>query len=327
MTVFADPYGEAEGGTGRIQAVDMKGREVWRYTLPPDVNPVGTTLLDVESTEAGTLLFAVNGMGIYEVDLAGQVLWSLPDPGVTHDVDRLPNGNTLYTRGWAPRGDKQVVEVRPDGSEVWSWDGVEAFPDEPHLSLVDENGGWLHANGVQRLSDGTTLVCSRNFNTLLVLGNNGQVLESVSFTSEGSSTSVPATGRVPGDSPHDGQLIDGETRFLVALRDPPWVVALDRATGEPVWRWKAPPDVTDLHFIRTLADLPSGDLLVAAHYRILEVGPVGQWVWQYEVDPIPRAHTHEGEGMPEETALVPEDFDRPLYRAFRIDGDGVRWGG
>jgi hypothetical protein len=331
VTIFAVDYPEADGGTGRILAVDEEGVTRWSFQLPAAINPYGTYLSDVDYTWEDTVIFTVQGMGIYEIDLDGTLLWSLDDPGATHDVDRLRTGNTLYVRGWATRGEPQVVEVDPEGQVVWSWDGLEAFPDEPYSSLSDEGGGWMHPNGVQRLEDGHTVVCSRNFNTMVVLEPSGAVVESLGFASTGTATSVPSVGPIEGDSPHDCRLVHDEDRVMVALRRPDRAVELDRATREVTWSWLPEEDQDEYRPIRSAARLPEGQRLLVVTQWILLMDRDQTILWRYEAPPVPEGHKNDPGGgpAPDDTAepQTAPVFPKPLYRAVMIDADGERWGG
>jgi len=326
VTVYTRAQGEAEGGMGVIVAVDRGGDEVWRHTVPPADNPYGSTLLDADITAQGTILYTVWNKGIFEVDANGAPLWFLDDPEATHDVDRLPNGNTLYTRGFARRGDAQVVEVDPNGDRVWSWDGLDAFQGDPYDGMVDEKGGWMHPNGVQRLDDGTTLVCCRNFNALVVLDASAVVIDAITFNSSGSSSSVPTTGTIPGDSPADCRLAQDEGRYLVAVRKPYYIMEIDRTTHDPVWRWFVTVEQEGLQLVRTMAGLPDGNRLFLAQDQIVELDAEGAIDWEIYPPELPRAYTKDWEMA--DTGLVdPDTLDRPLYRVLRVDTDGNVWGG
>lgn len=314
VTLYTHARGDDQGEGGRVLALDEEGAEVWRYQVPEAQNPPGTVLLDVDTTSRGTLLYTVAGVGIFEVDRKGGAVWSLADTGATHDVDRLPNGNTLYTRGFAPRGEPVIVEVDPEGRTVWSWDGLQVFPDEPYTSLVDETGGWMHANGVQRLDDGNTLVCCRNFNALLELDPGGQVVGGLTFDSNGSETSVPTEGTIMGDSPADCRLAWDTTRYLVALRRPFRIMEIDRSTLEIAWQWYA--DDAGAWLARTLAGLPDERRLLATPDLLVELDEDGDKRWQVAIPDAGGEDTAEG-----------VDEDRAAYRVLRFDADGVQWGG
>jgi len=316
------PFGQAEGGPGNLLAINPAGETVWRYEVAPQINPYGTYLLDMDHTAEGTFLFTIEGTGIYEVDAAGTLIWSHLDAGATHDVDRLVNGHTIYVRGWALRGEPQVVEVDPDGNVAWSWDGVDAFPDEPYISMVDEKGGWMHPNGVQRLSDGTTLICSRNFNVALIVDEAGDVVETYPLQSNGSTYSVPSTGIAPGDSPHDCRMVHDEATLMLAVRQPSAALEIDRATREVRWKWFSPDDDPSMQLIRTMASLPDGTRLLTTREWILKVDIDEQLFWSWPAPALPHAFTNDWEEQGEEV-----NAPRPLYRSMVLDAEGGRWGG
>ena len=108
----------------KIVEVDMDGRVVWEYVIPKEIVRGGKPgqALDVEwipSTD--TILFVMPFKGIYEVDRNKKIVWRHLTEKVSHDADRLPSGNTLYTFAWEGESDPQVTEITPDGTIVWQW--------------------------------------------------------------------------------------------------------------------------------------------------------------------------------------------------------------
>ena len=85
-------------GQARLIEVDMLGEIVWEYKLPDEWSE-GIVGFEVELLPNGNVLFTVTRSGIYEVDRDGNIVWSHRDPKVSHDADRLENGNTLYVFG------------------------------------------------------------------------------------------------------------------------------------------------------------------------------------------------------------------------------------
>ena len=95
----------------RIIEVDMEGKIVWEYEIPLSLRQYTNPGFDVEPLPNSHVLFVLPGSGIYEIDRQGSVVWSHLDPKVSHDVDRLPNGNTLYVYGNNDtKADPQVKE-------------------------------------------------------------------------------------------------------------------------------------------------------------------------------------------------------------------------
>jgi hypothetical protein len=131
----------------KIVETDMEGNTLWSYAIPSSLMGERGFLLDVNLLDNGHILFTLHGAGIYEITREGDVVWRHEDPAAAHDADRLANGNTLYNRGWAAKGEPVAVEVTAEGKAVWSWDGLAAF-DRPRFAEVDREGcGWPPLSG------------------------------------------------------------------------------------------------------------------------------------------------------------------------------------
>lgn len=97
----------------RIVGLNMKGESIREYALPSDLRRYTNPGFDVELLSNNTVLFVFPGKGIYEINRKGMVIWSHLDKKVSHDADRLPNGNTLIT------GTTALIEIAPDKEIVW----------------------------------------------------------------------------------------------------------------------------------------------------------------------------------------------------------------
>ncbi len=283
-TMFS--YGPA-GGASTIVEVDHDGNITWQLKISDLLGDqaadagVVPQVMDIQPLASGNVLFSVPDLGIYEVDRDGNIQWSLPDGMASHDIDRLDNGNTLYARTWAAKGQAQVVEVDPDGNEVWAWTGVEAYGDDDRFnSLSDEGAAWMHPTTVQRLADGTTRICARNFNALITVDADGKVVDEYTFRSPVDTELAVTDGKVIGERPHAAEwLADGT--FLIGLRSPARVLQIDPVSEEPVvWAWSSP----SVKGIRDADQLPGGNTLIASRDRLVEVSPDGAVVWQWEAD-------------------------------------------
>ena len=87
----------------RIVEVNMRGEVVWEYIIPDALKQYINPGLDVEVLSSGNILFVLPRNGVYEIDSSGTVVWSYLDTKVSHDADRLSNGNTLIVWGEAMR--------------------------------------------------------------------------------------------------------------------------------------------------------------------------------------------------------------------------------
>jgi len=162
-------------GKPRIIEVNMLGEIIWEYQAPRGL------LFDVELLPNNNILFTIYREGVYEINRKGEVVWSYLDNKVSHDADRLPNGNTLFVWGWDIIDDAQVKEVNPKGEIVWAWYAKDHFYKSPYKEIGTTDGGnsWLHVNAVQRLPDGNTLISPRNFNIVVEVDAKGSVLRTI----------------------------------------------------------------------------------------------------------------------------------------------------
>lgn len=208
-----------DGRDERSYLIDMNGNDVhtWGYSgfpvemIDPGLNGGrrGHVLLQKESNnyENETLL---------ELDWSGLVAWEwgakAPQgrAAQTHDLARLPNGNTLVLsmRGTVPRQmsslpvkDQMIFEVAPDGSVVWKWVASE------HLAEFGLNKAaleLLRSPGARRRSSLLTI------NNMSPLGMNRWYRS-------------------------------GDQRFhpdniLIDSREANFIVIIDKRTGKIVWR-------------------------------------------------------------------------------------------
>jgi len=97
----------------KIIEMDMNGRIIWEYVLPNNLRKYNNPGFDVERLSNGNILFVLPLKGIYEINRRGDVVWSYLDKQVTHDADRLPNGNILIT------GTTKLLEFTTYGELVW----------------------------------------------------------------------------------------------------------------------------------------------------------------------------------------------------------------
>jgi hypothetical protein len=246
----------------RIIEVDMEGKIIWEYEIPPGLRQYTNPGFDVEALPNNHVLFALPGSGIYEIDRAGTIVWSHLDPKVSHDVDRLPNGNTLYVYGNDDtKADPQVKEVDASGKIVWSWYAKAEFDKAPYKDIFEQ--GWTHTNAVTRMENGNTLISPRNFGCLVEVDRQGRV------------------ARIIGEDylvhQHDPEVLPHGT-ILVANHDNPHeILEINPNTEEIVWRFAI------LHRrtwpIRDANRLPNGNILITGTTHLFEITPDKELVW------------------------------------------------
>ena len=280
-TLFADYH---DPGRTRIVEVNMVGQIVWEYVLPVDMRRYTNPGFDAKALPNKNVLFVSPCNGVFEINPSGDFVWSYSDKKVSHDADRLDNGNTLVVWGGGDRiSDAQVKEINPKGEIVWSWYAKDNFNRPPFDSVQFE--GWTHTNGATRLPNGNTLISMRNFDLTVEVNSKGSVLNSFSW-------------RKHGRNPHSPTLLPNGN-LLVALRGPHRVIEVEQKSGRIVWQF----DRSDVETVRDVDRLPNGNTLIVERTKILEVAPSGEIVWQLKMKTV---------------GVGPRDKERWLYTAQRV---------
>lgn len=255
----------------RIVEVDMQGKVVWEYLLPNSLKEYTNPGLDVELLPNNNILVVFPRKGVYEINRNGEIVWKYLDNKISHDADRLENGNTIFIWGGGDKkDDAQVKEVDPTGKIVWSWKAKKHFDKDPYKDI--NKGGWTHANAVTRLANGNTVVCLRNFYITVEVNPKGEVVWSYDWSSFGEAV-----------DPHEPEILPNDNMLIAIQRDAPCqAVEIDRDTGKTVWKFSC----TGLRTTRDADRLPNGNTLLVGVLEgeqesvILEVTPEGEVVWK-----------------------------------------------
>jgi hypothetical protein len=265
-TLFADYH---KTDAPRIVEVNMAGEIVWQYKIPDTLRRFTNPGFDVQLLPNNHILYILPGNGVYEIDRNGNIVWSYLDSKASHDVDRLPNGNTLINRGYEDTKDTaQVIEVDPQGKIVWSWYANSAYDKAPYSSLY--NQGWTHINAVTRLPNGNTWVDLRNFNITAEVNRLGAVVWQYDWSPIG-------------QNPHEPEL-QPNGNILVNLHPQPiQIVEINPKTSEIVWRYKIEGNPSFHPETRDADRLPNGNTLINNGVRLIEVTPSKEIVWQLTV--------------------------------------------
>lgn len=253
------------GPSSRIVECDAEGNTVWEYELPAHIQPQMRFTNDLEWLPGQNhFLFTSRGRGVFEVDRSKSIVWSYATDEVSHDADRLPDGNTLFVWGGDGDNDAQITEVSPDGKVIWQWKAKPHLAGEKRHDLPPERREpytYTHANAVIRLASGNTLASLRNFHMLVEIAPDGNILWML--------------GNLP--RVHDPYLLPNGN-FLVSLLMRPNYCPIREVTrsGEVVWEYSQP----DLLAPTTVAELPNGNILIAGRNMILEVTREKEVVWR-----------------------------------------------
>jgi outer membrane protein assembly factor BamB len=219
-------------------------------------------------------------------------VWKFIDPKVSHDAERLGNGNTLVVDGGYGSDtiqDAQVREINPQGQVVWSWYAKDhGFNQAPYNTIKIQ--GWTHTNAASRLENGNTLISLRNFQIVVEVDRDGTVVRTIG---EG----IMVNQHDPEAEPNGNILFanHGMPRQAVEI-DP---------TGKVVWSYTISEDIAFSSKPRDADRLQNDNTLIAAHNRIIEVTPQGEIVWQLRLKDIQFASNEDAE-------------TRGFYMAFRI---------
>ncbi|MBI3953058.1 MAG: aryl-sulfate sulfotransferase [Chloroflexi bacterium] len=252
-------------GRPRIVEVNLLGEVVWEYRLPEQLSPYTNPGFDVELLPTNNILMVLPGKGVYEINRQGEIVWSYLDTKVSHDADRLPNGNTLVVYGnFDSIGDAQVKEVSPAGQIVWAWYAGSYFNKAPYKDIYQ--AGWTHTNAATRLANGNTLISTRNFNLLVEVDARGAVVRTI-----GEGLLIEA---------HDPEPLPNGNILVANHGLPEKAIEIDPVTGRIVWQFPVPAQL-----LRDANRLPNGNTLITGGTVIIEVTPEGRVVWQLRLRP------------------------------------------
>ena len=261
-TFFVDKYADPD----KIYEVDMEGNVVWSLNIPKDYagEQIEAELLPIDTV----LVVAVNRK-LFEIDRQGNILWSHDDEKISHDADRLSNGNTIYVYGMGDqKTDAQVKEITPQGELVWEWYAKDYFNHEPYSEISPkENSGWCHTNSVTRLDGGNTLISLRNFNMIVEVDQSGDIVNTIQDIAE---------------SPHDPEVLTNG-HILAAHQTATYHAAMEinPETNEVLWEYGFT-NMKDFP-VRDVNRLPNGNILITCSTRIIEVTHDKEIVWQLEL--------------------------------------------
>ena len=169
LVAYIDPV------EGAIYEVNMNGMITWKYKIPSKIKNRGSLRhgADIEwLKDPDHFLFVVPKGGIYEVNRQKEIVWFYETRLVSHDADRLPNGNTIFVNAWDRKGDNQVVEITPGGKMVFQWKIADIG-----LACTDKTADCTHINAVQKFADGSFLVSLRDLHEVVLIDKNLKVVE------------------------------------------------------------------------------------------------------------------------------------------------------
>jgi hypothetical protein len=263
-TLLADNHKQNQP---KIIEVDMHGRIIWEYVLPTHLRSFTNPGFDVERLPNGNVLFVLPLKGVFEINRAGDMVWSYLDAQVTHDADRLPNGNTIVVFGGEDgKNDAQAKEINPNGEVVWRWMAKEHFDDAAYQDIYDQ--GWTHTNAVTRLENGHTLLSLRNFNIIIQVDSKGSIVKTI--------------GKGICHYQHDPEVLPNGHLLVMNHSRPNKAIEIDPDTNRVIW--ESIGFGKDMSPVRDADRLPNGNILITGTTKLLEFTPDGELVWRLNLD-------------------------------------------
>jgi uncharacterized protein (UPF0248 family) len=265
----------------RVIEVNMKGEIIWEYLLPRELRRYTNPGFDAELLPNNNILILLPFYGLYEINRKGDIVWSHLDTKISHDADRLPNGNTIYVFGGEDEiDDAQVKEVNPQGEIVWKWFAKDHFYTTPYKDIYHQ--GWTHTNAVTRLKNGNTLISLRNFNLIAEVDPKGKVVNII--------------GKGFLQHQHDPEVLPNGN-ILVANHDfPQEVLEIDPESDSILWRYVLR-DRRRTWPVRDADRLPNGNTLITGSAVIIEVTPEGEVVWRLRLRNVTFRSPREAAGL------------------------------
>jgi hypothetical protein len=273
-------YDTADSSNPKLIEVDMTGQVVWQYAIPSAYRQASTIGLDVDKLTNGNYLF-LTGSGIYEIDSAGNLISSVAETKISHDIQRLPNGDTIYIFGNSDTyNDAQVKRVNSAGTLVWSWYAKDHIANDGVSAQ-----GWTHANAVIWESTDSIYINLRNQYKTLKVDSSGNILWEMDWSTFGTDV-----------DPHEPDILDNGNMLICLQNDSPYVaVEINTSTKQNVWTYAN----TSLRTTRDCDRLPNGNNLIVAvnnggtasttaddYSTILEITSGGQIVWRLTLNTL-----------------------------------------
>ena len=262
---------------GRVLEITNDAKIIWQH----DGNNSFGRLDDAKLTNENTILIAAE-KGVYEIDREGKVIWSYKTK-VSHDVDKLSNGNILINYAWGAKGSKKIIEVDNNKNVVWTWDGMTTHNVEPFADAYasdsktfGSNKTWIHNNGVTVLEDDTFLISMRDFQEIIWINRKADIIKKYIFKCDAKKRALLTSGKIRGCNPHEPQQLQNGN-IVVGLRNPNRAIEFNPETDEIVWQWRSPKSKA-YGTIRDVDKLKNGNFIVVTGSHLLEINSNGEVV-------------------------------------------------
>lgn len=288
--------------------IDMQGRIVHSWETPWQPGAHGQLL------ENGNLLYAAkddnapfaiefNGAGgfIIEYDWDGNEVWRYEDEFLHHDVQRLPNGNTMMLRwvavpddiaaqieGGVPGTERKGViwgeavrEVDPQGNVVWEWVAHEHLDpkDFPICPLCGRHE-WLHVNALDVLPNGDVMISCHTQSKIIIIDKQSNKVKWESSKDLQLAHQHDPTTLENGNILVFDNGLHRKNNLISCTR----ILEIDREANKIVWEYmEMNPSTFFGSFISGAQRLPNGNTLICEgpRGRFFEITHDGEIVWEY----------------------------------------------
>ena len=163
----------------KLIEVDSTGKVLWDWDIPR----LGGYLFEGADVEwiasSGSFLFVIPGSGVYEVSKRDRRLtWSCKTKFISHDADRLPNGDTIFVNAWDADDDPIVTVVDSACVEKKKLYAKQlGLNPEKRRNVSGESYSNTHINAIQVIDDGSWLLSLRNYNQIILFSTEKGVLK------------------------------------------------------------------------------------------------------------------------------------------------------
>lgn len=310
----------AGSGEGVLIGNNGVGLHSWTSPVP------GERILMIEPLPFAKVLVAtgafINARSVFELDWMSNTLWSYDLPAgmgyIHHDIERLPNGNTLLLCAQTisvpsissiPLVDDFLLEVDPAGNIVWSWYTYQHFDelgfDQLGRDLIaNEGGDWAHTNAVASLPpnshaspalrEGNLIVSQRFTNIVFIIDRQtGDIVWQIG-PQDNLTYGQHAPVMIEQGLDGAGNILvfdnGSGTGYPLIGRAPGFasVLEIEPNTESVVWNYNAQAGSTfqalfDSDIVSNAQRLPNGNTLICSGIqgRIFEVTDDYEIVWEY----------------------------------------------
>ncbi|MDC1375823.1 aryl-sulfate sulfotransferase [bacterium] len=262
---------------GRVLQITNNAKIIWQH----DGNSLFGRLDDAKLTYENTILIAAE-KGVYEIDRESKIIWSYKI-NVSHDVDKLSNGNILINYAWGPKGSQKIIEVDNKKNVVWGWDGMETHNVKPFAdtyasdsNIFGSSKTWIHNNGVTALTDDTFLISMRDFQEIIWINRKSDIIKKYIFNCVAKKRALLTSGKIRGCNPHEPQQLQNGN-IVVGLRNPNRAIEFNPKTDDIIWQWRSPKS-SAYGTIRDVDKLKNGNYVVVTGSHLLEINSNGEVV-------------------------------------------------